>query len=258
MQHVVVINDFKNDSLYKTLIEGMLLNLNPSFNITYIDTVNLHRIYEAALILRFAVFQFPKNSIFLFGVSSVCPEDEGYLYVSLFDKHIFLPNNGILGLFSDIIDEQHVYRLPYLKTTFPEIEIFIPAIAVLLEQASLNEYVLKDKPAIKKLTNILPHIQKNQIIGTIIYIDVYGNAITNITQQEFENHTKNKSFIIYPGTRFIKIYRISESYDEVDNQEVFALFNLFGFLELGIKNSSLSSSYNLTYLSNITIELYDT
>ncbi len=258
MQQVVLINDFRGDSLYKSIVEGMILSLKPDINITHIDSVFYHSIFEAALILRFAVLNFSENTIYIVGVSSVCTEGDGYLYVLVNNRHLFLPNNGILGLFKDLLKECKIYLLPYETTTFPEIDVFLPAIKQLIENGHLNEYESLPLSKLKTLTNVIPHFQENSITCSIIYIDSYGNVITNLSREEFENHTRNRRFVIYPGTRFVKIYKISETYLEPDNQEVFAVFNALGLLELGIKNGSLSSSYSLSFLSNITIEIYDT
>lgn len=257
MQHIVIINDWSGDNLYRTILEGVILSKYPQFKVSFLENIRKFSVFEAAFILRFSIHQYPENTIFVLGVSSVVSETNGYLYVKMFGKHVFSSNNGFLGLFTDVIDEIEIRKLPYEKTTFPELDIFIPSICHLIENGNLNEYT--EKPDnLYKLTPIMPDIQKNQISASVIYIDSFGNIITNLSKNSFEKAVKNRRFVIYPGTKFVKIEKISDSYDKLEEMEVFAVFNSVDLLEIGIKNSSLSEYYNLKFLSNITVEIYDT
>jgi hypothetical protein len=239
------------------MLKGIILSKIPDVNITFLDTIRRDSIFEAAFVLRFSIYKYPANTIFILGISSVVSQNCGYLYTKILDKHIFSSNNGFLGLFTDLLNEIEVRKLPYEKTTFPELDIFIPAIVQLIENGNLIEYAEKYEN-FTKFTPLMPEIQKNHITASVIYVDVFGNIITNLSKTSFEKAIKNRTFIIYPGTKYVKIEKISDSYDDVDDMDVFAIFNSLDLLEIGIKNSSISEYYNLKFLSNITIEIYDT
>ncbi len=257
MQHLVVINDWRGDSLYHSMFNGIILSNIPDIQITLIDTIQRDNIFEAAFVLRASVYQYPPETIFILGVNSVVQKNAGYLYTKILNRHIFSSNNGFLGLFNDFLNEVEVRILPYKKTTFPEIDVFVPALIHLLDNGHLNDYAPKvDK--VERFTALIPEFQKNQIIASVIYVDVYGNIITNILKSSFEKVLNNRRFVIYPGTKYIKIEKISDSYDDVENMEVFAIFNNADLLEIGIKNSSISEYYSLKFMSNITVEIYDT
>lgn len=256
MHRLVLISDWEYDSLYKTLFEGAVYSHSSINNISYIR-VKPFALFETAMILRFCILNYPENSVVFVGVSSVVNEQKGYLYFSVSNKHIFMPNNGIIGLCNDIVKTTTLYKLPYQSTTFPELDIFLPAWQYISSEQNIANYATPVYQY-EKLTNLLPDIQSNKIIATVIYVDVYGNIITNLSHQDFFNKVQNRSFVIYPGTKMLAIRKIVSSYDMVDVSKPFALFNALGLLELGIKDASLSEFYDLKFLSNITIEIYDT
>jgi S-adenosylmethionine hydrolase len=109
----------------------------------------------------------------------------------------------------------------------------------------------------------------NQIVGSVIYIDNYGNVITNITQKLFKSVGKSRDFTIIARTiKFRKIYQsYSQAIDfnlpkekrEEDGKKL-ALFNAAGHLELAVYKSnplsvgSASTLFGLDYRDLITIQ----
>jgi S-adenosylmethionine hydrolase len=124
--------------------------------------------------------------------------------------------------------------------------------------------------SIKEIKDIKPAISNddNQIIGSVIYIDNYGNVVTNITQKIFNEISKSRPFTIY--ARNVKFNRIFNSYSdaidysipkdkrEEDGKKI-ALFNNLGYLELSIYKSnpstvgSASTLFGLNYRDTISI-----
>jgi hypothetical protein len=109
----------------------------------------------------------------------------------------------------------------------------------------------------------------NKILGSVIYIDNYGNVVTNITEKLFKKIGKTRNFMI--SARTLKFRKIHNSYGgsidfslpkekrEEDGKKV-ALFNSAGHLELAVYKSnpftvgSASSLFGLNYRDPITIE----
>jgi len=132
------------------------------------------------------------------------------------------------------------------------------------------EVVGKKIDAIKEIKDIKPVINSDssQIIGSVIYIDNYGNVVTNITQKTFNKISKSRSFTIHArNVKFNKIYNsYSDAIDysipkekrEEDGKKI-ALFNNLGYLELSIYKSnsetvgSASTLFGLNYRDQISI-----
>ena len=123
---------------------------------------------------------------------------------------------------------------------------------------------------IKQLTGIKPvvNVEANQIIGNVIYIDNYGNVISNITKSQFEEVGKGREFKISARTAsFTKVhthYSDAINFDlpsekrEEDGKKL-ALWNSSGYLELSIYKSnpstvgSASTLFGLEYRDTITV-----
>ena len=149
-------------------------------------------------------------------------------------------------------------------------DIFIHVAAHIARKGAL-EIIGKSIDHIKELTNIKPVINPkgDKILGSVIYIDNYGNIITNITQKLFKDIGKSRNFIIYART--IKFRNIYNSYSQAINFDLprekreedgkkLALFNSAGHLELAVYKSnpltvgSAHSLVGLDYRDPITVQ----
>jgi S-adenosylmethionine hydrolase len=109
----------------------------------------------------------------------------------------------------------------------------------------------------------------NSIIGSVIYIDNYGNVVTNIQKKMFEAHRKSRNFTL--NARNKKIREIHNQYSDIINfdldknqrkgpGDLLALFNSAGYIELAIYKSDLntvggaSSLLGLDYRDTIVVE----
>ena len=118
------------------------------------------------------------------------------------------------------------------------------------------------------LSGFRSHLDQNQIAGSIIYIDNFGNVSSNISKSVFHAIGKGRAFeITARNYKFTKIY---EKYNDVvdfsipagkrqDDGKRLALFNSADFLEISIYRSNLktvggaTSLLGLNYRDNITV-----
>ena len=109
----------------------------------------------------------------------------------------------------------------------------------------------------------------NQILGSVIYIDNYGNVVTNINRKFFNEIRKSRDYKIFART--VKFENIYENYSgaidfsnpkekrEEDGKKI-AIFNSANHLELGIYKSnpktygSAASLFGLDYRDPITVK----
>lgn len=254
MPLVVLICDWKNDDYYRTMVDGMLYSINPEIKVTYASThIDFNDVFQAAFILRLALYTYPENTFFIVSVKTVVNENEGYIYALINNRHVFCANNGILG-FVDVKNIQKLYQLPFEATTFPEKDIFIPTIEHLLKNKKMNNWGTTIRDFIKA-KNFYPNFSDNVITGMVIYIDSYGNAITNISKSFFYKCKGEKNFVIYPNTKHESITKISKSYIDLESQDFFAVFNSLDLLEIGIFEGNISELYHIKSRTNITIEI---
>jgi len=100
-----------------------------------------------------------------------------------------------------------------------------------------------------------PSHDANSIQGTVIHIDIYGNAITNIEKEYFENVVGARRFEIDMPRYGETITKINNRYDDVTPGKMVALFNASGFLEIALNQGDISLLYGLEYADKIRILL---
>jgi S-adenosylmethionine hydrolase len=124
---------------------------------------------------------------------------------------------------------------------------------------------------IKEIKEVRPVInqQRDQIIGAVIYVDNYGNVVTNVTRKLFNEVGKSRAFTIY--ARNVKFRNVFETYSDAidfsvpkdkrdEDGKKIALFNDADHLELAIYKSntqtvgSAQSLFGLEYRESITIK----
>ena len=132
------------------------------------------------------------------------------------------------------------------------------------------DVVGKPLKELKELVGIKPVINEagDQLIGSVIYIDNFGNAVTNIKKTIFLEIQKTRSFTIF--TQSVKFNAIYDSYTEAINFSIpkekreedgkkIALWNAAGDLELAIYKSnpskvgSANTLFGLDFRTPVTI-----
>ena len=154
-------------------------------------------------------------------------------------------------------------------TNFPVLDVFVK-VACHIARGGTLEVIGKQIDTIKELRGIRPTINQEatQIMGSVIYIDNYGNVITNITKSKFEEIAKGRSFKITARTaNFDTIhshYSDAINFDtpaqkrDEDGKKI-ALWNSSNYLELSIYKSnpatvgSAKSLFGLQYRDTVTI-----
>ena len=96
---------------------------------------------------------------------------------------------------------------------------------------------------------------KNSIKGSIVHIDHYGNAITNINQRLFKDVAKGRAYTINLGNKeHYSIDSIKRKYNEVQAGDALALFISTGLLSISINNGSATSLMGLNINDTVRIE----
>ena len=227
---------------------------------------------QAAYILKNSYNSFPEGTIHIIGVESELTPENSHLAMC-FNNHYFVgANNGIFSLITQDLKPDKIVEINIhdnIISNFPVIDVFVNVAKHLSSKGSLD-VIGKEIKKIKQLTEIKPVInqKKDQILGSVIYIDNYGNVVTNITKKIFNEIGKSRSFII--EARRVKFRKIFSNYSQAidfsvkkekreEDGKKLALFNSAGHLELSIYKSnpetvgSASSLFGLDYRDPITI-----
>jgi hypothetical protein len=158
------------------------------------------------------------------------------------NQFIIANNNGFFGAFLAGDTDFKLFKIDdvlsnpnYFK--FPSKNMFIPIAARLLKGEEVTNFA-SEETQFKTSFSPEPVVAENSIIGSIVYIDSYGNAITNIHQSLFERIGQNHPFILYMRRKEYYVDIIRNTYNEVDPGNPVAVFNERRFIEIAINRGA--------------------
>ncbi|SFW12294.1 hypothetical protein SAMN02927921_00103 [Sinomicrobium oceani] len=273
MAIISLTTDFGEKDHFTGAIKGAIYSETEDVKIVDIShSVSPFNVQEAAYILKNAYKNFPKGSIHVYGVDSERNPDNRHIAVLLNDHFFVGADNGIMSLVAgdrkpDKIVEINIYN--DLDTIFPAMDVFVK-VACHIARGGTLEVVGKPVTELKSLRTFTPIVntEQNLVTGHVIYVDNYGNVVTNISRQLFENIRKGRDFELY--ARNYRFDRIYTKYSDIVNFAVekprrdddgrrLAVFNSSGYVELAIYRSNLetvggaSSLLGLSYRDVVTI-----
>lgn len=273
MAIITLTTDFGHKDHFVGAIKGTIFSELPDAQIVDIShSVSPFNIQECAYILKNSYHAFPQGTIHIVGVDSE-PTEENQHLAFLVDGHYFIAaNNGVISLIISEYKPEKVIEINLPEPgrgTFPVLNIFVQ-VACHLARGGTLEVVGKPFDGVKELVEFTPRITNNgdTIIGSVIYIDNYGNLISNIQKSLFDAYRSGRSFEINARNR--KIHEIHNAYSDIINfkleknqrkgpGDLLALFNSSGFIELAIYKSNLttvggaSSLLGMDYRDTITV-----
>lgn len=274
MSIITLTTDFGTKDHFVGAIKGTIYGELPDARIVDISHhISPFNITETAYILKNAYKSFPEGSIHIIGVDSELNEVNKHIALKL-DNHYFIcPDNGIISLLASEIKPEKIVEINIhdrVSTSFPVLDVFVK-VACHISRGGTLEVIGKVIPEYKKMIELQPNISDDGKIiqGNIIYIDNYGNSISNISRKIFQDVGKGRNFeVIANKYKFKKINnRYSDIIDFKETTDIrqkdgtrLALFNSANYLEIAIYRSNLdtvggaSSLLGLNYRDLISIK----
>ncbi len=220
MSIITLITDFGNKDHFVAKMKGLIYTKNPDAKIVDIShNVSAFNIMEAAYILESSYKSFPENTVHIIDVDSEKTKENKHILIYL-DNHFFISNdNGILSILAQNINPQKIYEITiYDKLeTIDSSTIIFSEIACHLAKGGKPEIIGKKINSIKKVKNLKPFLDEdlNQIVCSVIYIDNFGNVVTNLKKSLFEEIQKGRNYEV--SARNYKFNKIFSRYSDIIN-----------------------------------------
>jgi S-adenosyl-L-methionine hydrolase (adenosine-forming) len=253
MPVVTLTTEWKPDDIYNGIIKGKLNSLSPG--IVIIDNagnIPPFNISLASFIIRNTYNNYPAGTVHIICVHSEAGEDKDYLIVSAREHFFIGTDNGIFDLILNS-EPDDVVKVDPLGNT-DELEIFARTAADLVSGKKPHELGSPVK-IISERVPLRATIDKDVIIGSIIFIDSYGNAFSNITREVFYRVFENKDFRIQIQSNKNYTDQISIRYSDVPIGDMLAKFNQLDLLEISINGADVSELLGLSVGSVVRIDL---
>ncbi len=252
MAIITLTTDFGEKDHFVGATKGAIYSELSNINIVDIShMISPFNIPEAAYIIQNVYNSFPKGTIHIIGIDSEINQENKHIALKLDDHYFICANNGIMSMICSEIAPEKIVEINIhdrIQSSFPVLDVFVK-VACHIARGGTLDVIGKSISNIKPLKNIVPYVNddKTQIVGSVIYIDNYGNVITNIKKSFFEAIQKGRAFEI--SARNYKFKKIHQKYSDIVNFEVpedkrhdegrgLVVFNSGGFLEIAIYKSN--------------------
>jgi S-adenosylmethionine hydrolase len=268
MSIITLLTDFGTEDAYVGVIKGVILSINPSAVVIDVcHAVDPQDLIEAAYLITSFYGFFPKGTIHIVVVDPGVGGNRSIVAVEL-AGHIFLaPDNGVLTFLMDeknidaiIRVENPQYFLKAVSHTFHGRDIFAPVASHLSKGVHLDQLGPSlDLQDLIRLSISKPCLsEKDELIGTIISIDRFGNCISNIDENRL------KEFIRYGSEKILEIKvdktvikGLYQSYADVTPGDPLAVIGSFGFLEIAINCGNAGRRLKVSKGDTLTVTLIE-
>ena len=273
MAIVTLTTDYGNKDYSVSSLKAKLISNIDNIRIVDIShDISPFNLAEAGYVLEGAFRDFPEGTIHILSVDSELTPENKHIAIMYEGSFFIGANNGVFSLiFRDKRPDQivEINLHSNFNSDISADELFVKVASHIYRSGPLN-VVGTELKTIKEITNLRPVINKemNQILGSVIYIDNYGNVVTNITEKLFKEVSKTRAFTI--NARNVKFSKIHKNYsdaidfnlekkDREEDGKKIALFNNLGYLQLSIYRSnpqtvgSASTLFGLNYRDAVSI-----
>ena len=310
---VTLLTDFGTKDSYVGIMKGIISGINPDANIIDLcHEIGRQDIFEGAYVLYSSYKFFPAGTIHVAVVDPGVGTKRKIICAKIRDYLFLAPDNGILSLvltdekprlIIEVTNKKHF--LPEISNTFHGRDIFAPVAAYLskgIDPLKLGKRVKRIKEIdfpvptffekrVETRTNKFVHAtptKRGVLKGEVIYIDAFGNLITNIRRDVFNKHLglttplsppsqggdegevidyidlfpplqggdkgevkKIEDVIVTAGRK--KISGISRSYADVQVGEPLAIFGSSGYLEISVNRGNARDVLGLKKGDRVTV-----
>ena len=260
MAIITLTTDMGLSDYYVAAVKGSILSEMPE--VTIVDVSHVIAPFDrfkAAFVLKNAYHHFPKGTVHIIGVDTF--EDEATMHVAVkINNHYFIGADS--GIFSLMFPNQQADEIVQLTIqqeahhqSFPLFNVFVKGACHMARGGSL-ETIGRKIQNFRQSLMISPTLGELHLGASIVHIDSFGNIITNIRQDLFEEQRQNRRFVIIFRRNSKNISRLSKGYNDVTDGDVCAFFNSSNFLEIAINRGSIARLFGAKLNDIIRIEFY--
>ena len=242
---IALLTDFGTADGYVAEMKGVLLSRSPGVNIVDVShDIPPQDIEAARLSLARYWRRFPKGTVHIVVVDPGVGSERAALAVESGGHFLVGPDNGVLSPALFAPDAQ-VVSLPIPQNasfTFHGRDVFAPAAASIAAGTPVNELGEYWPSPVRKRTAEAAKRSDGAIVGEVLTIDRFGNALTNLVTRVGGSVLVNDQLL-----------PIVRTYADVNIGEMVALVGSSGFIEIAVRNGNASARLQLQRGSEVVL-----
>jgi S-adenosyl-L-methionine hydrolase (adenosine-forming) len=257
---ITLTTDFGLVDPYVAEMKAVILKICPGAIIVDVSHgIQKFNIQMGAFILSSVTHYFPFGTINVAVVDPSVGTKRGSIIIETEQGFFIGPDNGLLvlaaekqGIKSITQLENQNLMLSHVSNTFHGRDVFAPAAAHLSNDFPLSKFGPKIteivRPAFTKI-----EITPNSLTGEILYIDDFGNLITNIQMKDITSFVDD-SVEIELGSETLSHMKLSKTYAETEPNRPLALIGSHDYLEIAINQGNAAEKFSLKTGDRITLK----
>ncbi|MGE0755993.1 MAG: S-adenosyl-l-methionine hydroxide adenosyltransferase family protein [Pirellulaceae bacterium] len=243
---VTLTTDFGTGSPYVAQMKGVLLTRNSDLQVVDVThDIPPQDVRQAALVVDEVSRRFPPRTIHIVVVDPGVGTDRLIVYAKLGQQRYVAPDNGCLSLAAARTPPEllvgitnRLYFSPEVSATFHGRDIMAP-VAAHLSLGLHPERLGPRLAALVQIPAVEPTVKVNLIHGQVLWIDSFGNVITNITTRHLALGPAGAPVTVGFGEH--RITGIVTTYGQSTPGSLVALIGSSGRLELAVVNGNAAS-----------------
>ncbi len=265
MRLITLLTDFGGKDSYVGVMKGVIQGINPEARVVDLcHEVPPQDIRKAAFILNSSYKYFPRGTIHVVVVDPWVGSGRKIVCLKTSDYFFLAPDNGVLTLVKpdegrgEIVEvSNRRYFLDEISRTFQGRDIFSPVAAHLSRGVEWTEL----GPGMNHIEELkIPpvHFSEKGLEGEVVYMDRFGNLITNITRVDLrglEKKCPGQGIRITVGGKEIR--KVNNSYAESPPGELLAIMGSSNYLEISLNRGNAREMLGLDGGEKVTIEMTD-
>jgi S-adenosylmethionine hydrolase len=246
MALVTLLSDFGLKDPYVAEMKAVILSVIPEAQIVDIThEIEKFNVRMGAFVLASAAPHFPPNTVHVAVVDPGVGTERRPIIVETKRGFYVGPDNGLLMLAAqkeELINVHHItnpkYMLSNVSRTFHGRDIFAPVAAHLASGMKPSESGLTIQDYVFP-EFVKPKARKREVVGEVIYIDGFGNVISNVSEVDLERggfREGGQLFVVLGGKSLT--LKFCSAYGEVPRGMALVLVGSSGFLEVAVNQGS--------------------
>ncbi|MBE0636893.1 MAG: SAM-dependent chlorinase/fluorinase [Bacteroidales bacterium] len=257
MALITLLSDWGTKDHYAGMVKGKILSKIPGATIVDIShTIPAFNLNSAAFVLKNAYFNFPKGTIHIVDITSEATIEMPHVLIA-YDGMFFIgADNGIFSLAFDREPDTLIEIDIHQESdtfTFAAYDVFVKVAQHISEGKDLKELGPVRDELTKKIP-LRPVTTDNLIKGHVVYVDSYENVFTNIDHDLFVKIGQKRPFRVLFGASRYSVKKISNSYKDVHEGEIVALFSSSGNLQIAVSMGNASGLLGLKVDDTVRVE----
>lgn len=237
---IALLTDFGVQDSFAGVMKGVIAKINPEAQVLDLNhEIPPQNIRRAAFELLVSVPYFPAGTLFVCVVDPGVGSQRRIIFAQTKNHFFIAPDNGLLSwVFKKEKPEKIIavqnqrYFLKPVSHTFQGRDIFASVAGHWSRGVAIDKFG-KSIRSYQKIVFPNPTHSKNKISGEILWIDRFGNLITNLPNSLVSS---SKKFTLQVKNKLIR--GVSNSYAQAKVGELLFLEGSHGFIEIALRNGS--------------------